>query len=846
MGKLAHIDEILSFVQKPARYIGGELNSYSADMSADFSVVLCFPDIYEIGASNLGLEILYHLINEKKLARCERVFVPGSDLESILRENKTSLFSLESNSALKSFDILGFTVQCELVATNIVNVLDLSAISVFSKDRKDDEPLVIGGGPALTNPEPLCDFFDLFVLGDGEEAVEDIINACRKFKKTGLSRLAVLKKLSEIDGVYAPSLYGVEYNGDNTVKRVYPAFKGVKSVVKKRIVNLENAYFPAKKIVPFVGTVHNRLNIEVARGCPWQCRFCQASKYYSPWRQRPLEKLLDFLKRGIQATGFEEVAFSSLSSSDYKCLDKLLFETNNLYSRYNLSISLPSLRCSEHSLKVVQCLNRNKKPALTFAPEAGTDRMRGVIGKLLSENQIVETLIAANAMGWRVIKLYFMIGLPTETDEDIEGIERLVKLVKKRTRGLSFNITVSPFVPKAQTAFQWCPMADVGEIKRKINLLNELLPADVKAHNYKASLLEALLAKGDRRLSSVIYEAWREGARFDQWADKFNGDIWNRAVVRSKIDLNFYVYRNIGRNEILPWDHLDFGVSKEVLYSEYIKGINEDAGQKTERYQNIQTNSMRGEDSECDGNRVPGFSRFNMRSLPLENCVGSGISVFSLVMRLRLRFSKKGLVRFVSHLEQIEVFQRAARRSGLPVAFTAGYSPKVKSSYGPPLSVGQESSSEYVELYFTQKVGFKDVRLGFSKVLPEGFKLLYIKRVPLNFPSIDILANVAEYKIGNINIAQEKIDDFLLQSSIVVEKTKKYRVVEIDAKPLIKSFKNENGILKLQLRFGRGGFVKPEMILEKLLGEQERRRVMYAVERTNLYVEMENGEMREP
>jgi radical SAM family uncharacterized protein/radical SAM-linked protein len=848
MGKLAHIDEILNFVQKPARYIGGELNSHFADMSADFSIVLCFPDVYEIGASNLGLEILYHLINEKKLARCERVFVPDCDLELVLRENRISLFSLESNSALKSFDILGFTVQCELIATNIVNVLDLSDISIFSKGRKNDEPLVIGGGPALTNPEPFCDFFDLFVLGDGEEAIEDIINACRRFKKLGLSRQAILKKLSEIDGVYAPSLYGVEYNGDNTVRRVYPAFKGVKPVVKKRIVNLENAYFPGKKIVPFIDTVHNRLNIEIARGCPWQCRFCQALRYYSPWRQRPLKKLLDSLKRGIQATGFEEVAFSSLSSSDYNCLDELLLEIDNLYGRHNLSISLPSLRCSKHSLQVARRFNRGKRPALTFAPEAGTDRMRGVIGKHLSEEQILETVLAANAMGWRLIKLYFMIGLPTETDEDIAGIERLVKLAKKRTKCLSFNITISPFVPKAQTAFQWFSMADIGEIKRKINFLNKQLPADVKAHNYRVSLLEALLAKGDRRLSSAIYEAWREGARFDQWADKFNGDIWSKTIAKSRIDLNFYVYRKMRRDEILPWDHLDFGVSKEALYSEYIKGINEAGGSKTKVHQKMQTESAGGiGNSVCGGSHTSDFSRSNVQSLTLENCNGYGISVLAPVMRLRLRFSKKGLVRFISHLEQIEVFQRAARRTELPVAFSAGYNPKIKSSYGPPLSVGQESSSEYVELYFTRKVGFKNVRLEFSKVLPEGFKLLYMKRVPLNFPAIDVLVNVAEYKIKieNIDIAQEKIDEFLFQSSIVVEKTKKTKAVKIDVKPLIKSFKNENGVLKLQLCLG-GGFVRPEIILKKLLRECEDRGKVYAVERTNLYVETKNGELREP
>jgi len=846
MEKLLQINEILNFVQKPVRYTGGELNSHPADMSADFSVLLCFPDIYEIGASNLGLEILYHLINEKKLARCERVFVPDNDLELLLRRNNISLFSLESKSALKSFDILGFTIQYELVATNVVNILNLSGISIFSKDRKDGEPLIIAGGPALTNPEPFCDFFDLFVLGDGEEAIVEIINACREFKKAKLARLEILRELSKIEGVYVPSFYDVEYNGDSTIKSVTPVYKDVKPVVKKRIIDIEKAYFPEKKIVPFIETVHNRLNIEVARGCPRQCRFCQASKYYGPWRQRTFEKLLDILKKSIQITGFEEVAFSSLSCSDYKHLDKLLIETNNLYGKSNLNISLPSLRCEKHSVKIAQYINRSKRPTLTFAPEAGTDRMRKVIGKYLSEKQIIETILSANAMGWKTIKLYFMIGLPTETDDDVRGIAHLVKLVKKESKNLNFNITISPFVPKAHTAFQWVPMAGADEIKRKINLLGRLLPANMKAHDYKASLVEALLAKGDRRLSSVIYKAWQKGARFDQWTDKFNSNIWDEAAAESKIDLNLYVCRNIKCGEILPWDHLDFGVGKEMLYAEYIRGVNEtlSTADALHSFKACTVKNTKFVVGRCE-NYVSDVNQFNTQNLLPENYIEPKISVCRPVMRLRLRFSKKGVVKFVSHLEQMRLFRRTARRSELPVAFSMGFSPKVKSSYGPPLPVGYESSSEYMELYFTRKVNVKDVESGFSGILPVGFELIDVKRVPLNFPSIDILSNVAEYEIKNVDVSQEKIDKFLFQDSIIVERTKDSKTSKIDAKPLIKSFNNENGILKLQLRFGGGGYVKPEVVLEKLLGENQEN-CKYEIERTNLYIETKNGQIHEP
>ncbi|MDR2066585.1 MAG: TIGR03960 family B12-binding radical SAM protein [Endomicrobium sp.] len=821
MKKISKIDLILNRVQKPARYINSELNSYKPDMSVDFSIVLCFPDIYEVGASNLGLEILYHLVNEKKLARCERVFAPDTDLENILRQENLTLFSLESQSEIKSFDILGFTIQYELVATNVVNILDLSNIPIFAKDRNENDPLVIAGGPSLTNPEPFCDFFDLLVLGDGEEVIEEIINVCKFSKKHKLSRFDTLKKLSEIEGVYVPSFYDVQYNTDNTVKSVKPKYEGLKSVVSKRLLNLNNAYFPQKKIIPFVETVHNRLNIEVARGCPGQCRFCQASKYYSPFRQRPLEKLLELVKSAISATGFEEVVFSSLSCSDYKHLDKLLIETNNLYKKTNLNISLPSLRCNDKSLKIAQYINRSKRPTLTFAPEAGSDRLRNVIGKYLSEKQIVKTLLTANSMGWKTIKLYFMIGLPTETSEDILGIEHIVKLVKKEAKNLSFNITVSPFVPKSQTAFQWVPMASEDAIKEKIDLLNKLLPANVKAHNHRASVLEALIARGDRKLSKVIYKAWEKGARFDQWADKFGNSIWAQSLKECNVDLNFYVYRNRNYDEVFPWDHLFFCVSKEDLYKDYIKGINETADVTIKSFDKV-------------GCVLP------------EHYEEPKTQVTAPVVRLLLRFAKKGMIKYISHLEQIEVFRRSARRSGLPIAFTSGFSPQVKSSYGPPLSIGQESSSEYIELYFTENISTKIVKLAISKVLPEGYNLLNVKKMPLLFPSIDRLVNVSEYKIKDIIVSQKEIDEFLSQDEIVIIKQKKDKIITIDAKPLIRLLEIESGDLILQLRFGSGKTVKPEMVLEKLLKLKTGELKVYSIKRTALYIETSNGTMYEP
>ncbi|MDR2708660.1 MAG: TIGR03960 family B12-binding radical SAM protein, partial [Elusimicrobiota bacterium] len=475
------LDEILNLVRKPARYINCELNSHPADMQNDFSIVLCFADLYEIGASNLGLEILYHLINEKKLARCERAFCPDDDMGNILRQRGISLFSLESNSPLKSFDIVGFTIQSELCATNILNILDLSNIELFAKNRADGDPLIIAGGPALTNPQPLCDFFDLFVLGDGEEAIEDIICVCRKFKNK-ISRQALLKELSKIEGVYVPMFYQEQYNADGTLKSI-TADNQIKPIVKKRLLNLSNAYFPAKKIVPFIETVHNRLNIEVARGCPGRCRFCQASKYYRPWRQRPVEQLLELVRNGIAFSGYEQISFSSLSCSDYKDLDKLLIETNNLYADSKISISLPSLRCTKRSVEIAKYINKDKRPTLTFAPEAGSDRLRNVIGKYLSQDDIAQTLLSAYSMGWEVVKLYFMIGLPTETLDDLADIKNMLAIIKSQAKKMQFTITASPFVPKAQTPFQWAPMESDEKINEKIKYLNTIKNANVRAHN---------------------------------------------------------------------------------------------------------------------------------------------------------------------------------------------------------------------------------------------------------------------------------------------------------------------------------------------------------------------------
>ena len=809
---MTELDKILPLVQRPARYINHEINSHKPDMSNDVSLCLCFPDIYEVGASNLGIEILYHMVNEKKVARCERAFAPDTDLEEILIREKKELFSLESKTPLNQFDIVGFSLQCELVGTNIINMLSLSNIPVFSKDRKDNESLIIGGGPAMSNPEPFADFFDLFVIGDGEESLIKIIEVYRECKKNRISRKNVLLQLSQIEGVYIPSFYDVVYNDDGTIKSVLSNQVNVSNIITKTIVDLDKAFFHRNKIVPFVETVHNRLNIEVARGCIGRCRFCQASKYYRPWRTRNVDTVMKLVDEGIKNTGYEDVAFSSLSCTDYKDLEELLLETNKKYYKQNLTISLPSMRCNKFSLKVAEYINRSKKPTITFAPEAGSDRLRNVIGKYLSEVDIIDTLLTAHQMGWKTIKLYFMIGLPTETNEDITAIKNLIDKIRVNAKKLNFSITVSPFVPKAHTAFQWQPMFDSEYIKNTINQLKDILPANIKAHNYRASIVEAFLARGDRRIANVIYIAWKKGLRFDQWADKFNFDTWVESIKETGLSLDFYVYRQREQNEILPWQHIDLGVTKEQLYNDYVAGISETSDVN---YTNIK----------------------DLGKLP-ENYSQPQPFISTVTNRVLLKFSRIGYVKYLSQLEQIDFLRRAIKRAGLPIAYTNGFSPQVRVAFGPAISVGCESDCEYVDLYLVEKVRSDYIHKAIAEVLPEGYELKSVKQMPLRFPAIDRLVNVAEYLIKGVSINQEQINKFLSQDKILISKVKKYKETLIDAKELIIDIKKiENDTIKILLRFYEGKNLKLDKILKHLLNFQENEIKILYTKRSNLFIE---------
>lgn len=581
-------DNILLQVEKPARYVGNEINMVKKNpKDVDVRFAFCFPDVYEVGMSYLGMQILYYFLNRRDDTYCERVYAPWTDMEELMRQNNIPLFALESQEAINKFDIVAFTLQYEMSYTNIINMLDLAGIPIWSKDRKENDPIICAGGSCAYNPEPLADIIDFFYIGEGEVLYDDIIQLYKTNKESGGSREDFLEKLLDFDGIYVPKFYNVNYKDSGEIESFKPNNPKAKSVIKKVIVSdLDKSFYPEKLLVPIIEIVHDRVILETFRGCIRGCRFCQAGMIYRPVREKSVDTLLEQAKTLVKASGHEEISLLSLSTNDYTCFETLADNLLNEFASKGINLSLPSLRIDAFSLELMSKIQSVRKSSVTFAPEAGTQRLRDVINKNLSEEEILNGCKLLFDGGWNRVKLYFMMGLPTETEEDLKAIGQLAdKIVNKyfeipkeeRKKPITVVLSTSCFVPKPFTPFQWAAQDTADMFIQKQKIVKSSITRKQVQYNYhhaNLSSLEGVMARGDRRIGKVIYQAWKNGCKFDAWNDLFSYQKWLEAFDITGINPAFYANRQRDLDEILPWDHISIGVTKEFLVREYQKALN--------------------------------------------------------------------------------------------------------------------------------------------------------------------------------------------------------------------------------------------------------------------------------
>jgi radical SAM family uncharacterized protein/radical SAM-linked protein len=730
-------EELLQDVEKPGRYMGGEWNEIKKDPSrAKARIALVFPDLYEVGMSYLGQKILYFILNEQPSFVVERVFAPWIDFEKKLRALNLPLFSLESKIPLSQFDILGFSLLYELNYSNILTILDLGQVPIFSSERDLDNPLVIGGGPAAFNPEPVADIFDLFLIGDGEEAFVEIVEKFMRLKEESGDKASILRELSRIRGVYVPSLYSPHPDSKSFLLAEKPS-EGVPAKIEKRVLfPFHQAPFPEKIIVPNIRVIFDRVAVEVARGCTHKCRFCQASSIYFPQRVKSPSLVIKKIMASVHSTGYEGASLASLSVSDYPYFRQLVEALMENLSREKVSLSLSSLRPKGLTSDIPKNIVRVRKTGFTLAPEAGTERLRRVINKKMNDDDVLEAAENAFSHGWRLLKLYFMIGLPTERDDDLDGIVRLVKeVIRVGYKILKFspqiNLSIPAFIPKPHTPFQWLKMESEETLREKHRFLISSLKrypfVKFKKHPLKNSILEAVFSRGDRRLNQVLLESWKEGARFDSWSNCFDFRVWEEAFKQKNIDYNLYL-EALDRDAVLPWDHIHTGIKKTHLLQELDKALKEES-------------SLSCLDNKCALCQGCIFSSLLEREFIEKIEISDDYSPFGKttenVFRYRVFYSKEKEARCVSHLDLINIIQRTFRRASISVLHSEGFHPKMMISYLPALPLGMGGKSEVIEFKSEYLFSEKEFIDRMNNFLPKGIRFRSLKRTESSAPSLN-------------------------------------------------------------------------------------------------------------
>lgn len=779
------IERVLLRVEKPARYVGAEVGGVASarGKSVAATIVLAFPDLYEIGASYHGFRILYERINAHGQYLTERAFAPWGDFEREMRAAAIPLHTIESFRPAREFDVIGFTLQHELNYTTVLNMLDLAGLPVRSSERRDPWPLVIAGGEGALAPEVLAPFVDAFVLGDGEEVILEILECVAQLKRfPTLTKADCLPALARIEGVYVPSLIEFDYAPNGTISAIRPVggqadqlSNGQVSTprFRRRFFDLASDDGPTRPVVPLARIVHDRLVIEIRRGCTRGCRFCSSGMTTRPVRERPPDQVVRIAEQGLAATGYRDLSLLSLSSGDYSQILPLVKELTQRFADRMVSVSLPSLRINTFDVALAEQIGEVRKTGFTFAPEAGSDRLRRVINKALTDGQFCEVVEAVCRAGWQTLKFYFMVGLPTETDEDLDAIVGMVRRAEQIGRSywrnrLTINVTLAPFVPKPHTPFQWEPQVGQEELERRYQRVEQALERSrcvhVKRHSVKAALIEAALARGDRRLADAIERAWRLGCRLDAWSDCFRFDLWLRAFEETGLEPTWYANRARGENEILPWDHIDAGPTKSFLLSQ------REAALRADLLDDCTTSECAGCQA-CDKSIAPKLAggkgggvatvaesaspptheraenRGRRRSPARQRPPKAASDQPPPIQRIRLSYSKDGRLRFLSHLDMVKAWQLLIERAALPVAYSRGFHPVALLQYSPPLPVGYGAQAEWVDIFLRERMAPNEVVRRLEEVAPRDMRLFAPMEIDVGARALDRSIVAADYEI---------------------------------------------------------------------------------------------------